>query len=323
MALSGSRDYPVTRDDLIKASLQHISAIGDGDTPSSTQLSEAGLLLNLLIKNWQVEGMQLWMTYTGYIFPVSNVAKCSLGAEGGNASTAYVYTTTTATSAAAATTLTVTSITGISNTNIIGVELATGDMQWNTVSGAPSGSTVTLGTALTGAVAVGAAIYAYATTAKLSRPKEIVGAYLRTSASVTDVPLEIISMDEYINLSAKFQEGVPNQVAYDKVLGLSTTLYPGNGDFYFWPIFQDGDNVIVIRYVKLYDDLDSATQNPEFPQEWFLPLMLGLAWLESPKHGVPINERKLLMQEAEMYRDRTIDNDVENVSLKFQPSMEP
>src|SRR5258706_7949999 len=129
MSLSGSINFPVTRDDLIKASLQHISAIGDGETPNATQLSESGLLLNLLIKNWQIEGMQLWMTYYGYIFPVSGVIKCSLGAEGGNSASSYLYTTTSATSLSGTSTITVVTVTGISTTNIIGIELSDGTMQ--------------------------------------------------------------------------------------------------------------------------------------------------------------------------------------------------
>lgn len=320
MALSGSTNFPVTRDDLIKAAMQHISALGDGDTPNATQLSEASFLLNILIKNWQTEGMQLWMTYYGYIFPVSGTTKCSLGAEGGKSASSYIYTTTSVASSSGGSTITVVAVTGIVNTNVIGIELSDGSMQWTTVNGAPAGSVITLATPLTGNVAAGASVYAYAVGAQLTRPKEIVGSFLRTSSDNTDVPLTIISMDEYNNLSSKFQKGTPNQVAYDKVLGLSTSLYPGNGDFYFWPIFENGDTVIVIKYVKLFDDLDIGANNPEFPQEWFLPLMLGLAWLLSPKNGVPLNERKTLMQEAEMFRDRTIDNDVENVSVNFQPA---
>lgn len=319
MALSGSNDFSVTRDDLIKTSLQHIGAIGDGDTPSATQLSEAGLLLNMLIKNWTKDGMQLWMRYYGYIFPVSGVSKVALGAEGGNAATSYLWTTTSIASAAAATTITVTTVTGIATTNIIGIELSTGDMQWTTVNGAPAGNVVTLGAALTGAVSAGADIYIYAVTAKLTRPVDIVEAFLRNSANNEDTPLDRISMQEYNNLPAKTEEGSLVQWVYDKVLNFSTSGYPGNGDFYFWTRFQNGDSVIVIKYIKEFDDLDSANQNPEFPQQWFLPLMLGLAWLLSPKHGIPLAERKLLMQEAELYKQTTIYDDEERESVMFKP----
>lgn len=320
MALSGSTNYPVTRDLLIGAAMQHISALGDGETPNGTQISEASFLLNLLIKNWQTDGMQLWMTYYGYIFPVSGVAKCSLGAEGGKSASSYLYTTTSAASVSGASTITVTTVAGIATTNIIGIELSTGAMQWTTVNGAPAGSVVTLTNALTGAVAVGASVYVYATTAQLTRPQEITLAFIRKSSDNTDVPLSIVSIDEYNNLADKFATGQPNQVAYDKVLGLGTSLYPGNGDLYFWPLFDNGGSVIVIKYVKLFDDLDIGTNNPEFPQAWFLPLMLGLAWLLSPKNGIPLNERKLLLQEAEIFRDRAIDNDIENTSVFLSPT---
>jgi len=319
MALSGSIDFAVTRDDLIKAALQHIGAIGDGDTPSSTQLSEAGLLLNMLIKNWAKDGMQLWMRYYGFIFPVSGTSSVALGAEGGKAATSYLWTTTSAASAAAATTITVTTVTGIATTNIIGVELSDGTMQWTTVNGAPAGSVVTLTAALTGAVASGADVYVYATTAKLTRPVDIVESFLRHSADDIDTPLDRLSMNEYNQLPNKTETMGIVQWCYDKVLNFSTSGYPGNGDYYFWGRFQNGDDVIVIKYIKEFDDLDSATQNPEFPQQWFLPLMLGLAWLLSPKHGIPLNERKTLLQEAEMFKKATLDDDQERESIFLQP----
>ena len=319
MALSNSVDFAVSRDNLITMSLQHVGAIGDGITPSATQLTEGSLLLNLLIKAWQVDGMQLWMTSYGYVFPVSDTNKVSLGGEGGNAATSYVYTTTSATSASGGSTVTLTSVTGVSTTNVIGIELDDGTMQWTTVNGAPAGSVVTLTAALTGDVASGAAVYVYATTNKLTRPYQISEAFRRTSADDTDTPLQIISMSDYSDLPNKLAEGIPLQIAYDKSLGFSTSGYPGNSTLYFNPIFQDGKYVIVLRYVKLYADLDSGTNNPEFPQHWFLPIMLGLAWLLGPKHGLTLKERQMLLQEAMMFKDLALDADVEDVPVKFQP----
>lgn len=317
MALSASLDFSVTRSELIEAALQHIGALGEGETASATQLTESARLLNMLIKNWQTDGMQLWMRYYGYILPVSSVAKTALGAEGGHAASSYLWTTTSAASSSGGSTITVTTVTGISTTNVIGVELDDGTMQWTTVNGAPAGSVVTLTAALTGDVAAGADVYVYATTAKLTRPAEIVEAFRRRSSDNTDTPLRMISMQEYNNLSDKFSEGSVVQWTYDNVLNYSTTGYPGNGDFYFWPIFENGDDVIVIKYIKLFDDLDAAANNPEFPQQWFLPLMLGLAWLLSPKHGIPLKERQMLLQEAMMYKKMTLDADQEPASIRF------
>jgi hypothetical protein len=320
MALSNSVNFSISRDNLITMSLQHVGALGDGIAPNATQLTECSLLLNLLIKAWQVDGMQLWMTSYGYVFPVSAVAKVSLGGEGGNAATDYVYTTTSNTSSSGGTTVTLTSVTGVSDTNVIGIELSSGTMQWTTVSGAPTGLVVTLGTTLTGDVSSAANVYVYSTANRLTRPYQISEAFRRFSTDNTDTKIDIISMFAYSNLSNKFEKGIPLQVAYDKSLGFGASGYPGNSTLYFWPIFNDGKYVLVLRYVKLYSDLDAGTDNPEFPQHWFLPLMLGLAWLLGPKHGLTINERKLLLDEATQFKTFALHADVEDVSVNFQPN---
>ena len=313
MSLSGSQDFTITRDELIKASLQHISAIGDGVTPSATQLSESALLLNMLIKHWQTDDIQLWIRKLGYVLPISGINKTALGAEGGHATNSYNYTTTSAASLSGASTITVTSTTGITDTYYIGVELSDGTMQWTTVSGAPAGQVVTLAAALTGDVASGAAVYCYES--KIKRPLRILDAYRRLSSDDTDTSLTRLTQQEYNAQSNKFSEGVPNSYFYDEVLSLSTTLHPGNGDFYFWPIFENGDEVIVIQYTKVFDDLDAASNNVEFPQTWFLPLMVGLAWLLAPKHGIPLKERQMLFQEMTILKDAAKNYDQELGSL--------
>lgn len=319
MALSNSINFSVTRNELIEAALQHIGALGEGDSANPTQLTECSRLLNMLIKNWQTDGMQLWMRYYGYILPTTGTSKISLGVEGGNAATSYLYTTTSTTSSSGGSTITVSSVTGILNGNNIGVELDDGTMHWTTVNGAPVGSVVTLTDALTGDVASGADVYVYSTANKLTRPAEIVEAFRRRSLDNIDIPIRMVSMQEYNLLGEKESATVPVQWTYDQVLNFSSSGYPGNGDFYIWPRFSNGDELIVIKYIKLFDDLDSATDNPEFPQQWFLPLMLGLAWLLAPKHGIPLKERQMLMQEAELYKKKTLDADMEPSSFLFQP----
>lgn len=325
MSLSNSINFAVTRDDLIKTSLQHIGALGDGETPSPTQLSEGGLLLNMLVKHWKTYDIQLWVRKYGYILPTSNVSSVSVGAEGGHAVTGYDFTTTSATSASGATTITVTTVTGISASDQIGIELDDGTMQWTTVSGAPAGSVVTLAVALTDDVASGAAVYTYTQSSqRATRPAKVLEAFLRTSSetasSIIDTPMTMLSEIDYNNLSSKSSEGSPIQWYVDQALNLSTSLHPGNLDFYFWPRFENGDHVIVYRYIKIFDDLDAATNDLEFPQEWFLPVMVGLAWLMAPKHGIPMNERVALFQEMLYLATQARDYDQEQGSLYMSPN---
>ena len=64
MALSGSYNYALTRDNLIARSLRIIGAIAQGETPNATAVTEASQTLNEIMKEWQSDGMQLWKTGT-------------------------------------------------------------------------------------------------------------------------------------------------------------------------------------------------------------------------------------------------------------------
>lgn len=60
MPASGVYGYSVTRDQIIARALRICSAIGQGETPSTTAITEASQTLNDLMKEWEADGMQLW-----------------------------------------------------------------------------------------------------------------------------------------------------------------------------------------------------------------------------------------------------------------------
>lgn len=77
---SGLVNYSTSRDTIITRALRIIGAIGQGETPSSTAVTEAAEALNDLVKEWQTDGMPLWalsvftVTYTESVsnYTVSN-----------------------------------------------------------------------------------------------------------------------------------------------------------------------------------------------------------------------------------------------------------
>lgn len=85
---SGTTNYAATRDEIIARALRIVGAIGQGETPATTAVTEANIALNHLVKEWQADGMQLWKiseinipytlntsTYTiGVGFTVNNTA---------------------------------------------------------------------------------------------------------------------------------------------------------------------------------------------------------------------------------------------------------
>lgn len=318
-----SVNFEVTRDDLIKLAHLNLAIIDEEDNPSTTQYTQGAQYLNLLAKMWQADGLQLWASKYGYILPTTGVSSVAVGktAAGGSAHavSSYVYTTTSATASSGASTITVTSASGISASDVIGIELDDGTMQWTTVNGAPVGTTVTLTAVLTGDVASGADVYTYTSTALIDRPLKVYEAFRRRSSDNIDTPLVMLTNQEYNNLSAKTTATIPTQWYYDPQMNNGTNEYPGAGNFYIWPRFNNGDDVIVIRYQRPFADFDASTDTPDFPQEWFLPLLWGLTALLAPKNGIVLEERKLLWQEAMMFKEQVKSWDQEEGSVYLQP----
>jgi hypothetical protein len=79
MALSGSTNYSVTRDDIIKRALRLIGALGQGATPPTSAYTEAAHALNDIMKEWMADGLHLWK-YTDLVFtPTASVAGYDIG----------------------------------------------------------------------------------------------------------------------------------------------------------------------------------------------------------------------------------------------------
>jgi hypothetical protein len=71
-----------------------------------------------------------------------------------------------------------------------------------------------------------------------------------------------------------------------------------------WPA-PDADTVsnytINIHYRAPFSGFTSADETADFPQEWQNPLIYGLAVSLAPEYGLPLNDRKLLMDEFNMW----------------------
>ena len=76
---SGSTDFSVTRDDIIKRALRLIGVLAQGETPSATQITEGAFALNSLIKAWQADGMPLWAIKSYNVPLAATVASYRIG----------------------------------------------------------------------------------------------------------------------------------------------------------------------------------------------------------------------------------------------------
>ena len=320
MATSGSYDFAVTRDNLINLAHQHIGAIGEGETASSDQVTEAALILNMMVKLRQADGMPLWSIKRGTMLPVTAVSSVATNS---HIVTGYQYTTISAAEASGQTVISLTAAGDNADSDQIGIELDDGSMHWTTISANGTTTTPTIATALPSAAAAGNRVYAYTASAdRIQKPLRILNAnvMLRSDESSRDIYVE--DMRDYYALGNRTTEASsgPNYIFYDQASTATTNL--DNGQVFFYPRFGNGDYVVEFTYHRPFQDFDAATENPDFPQTFFLPLMLELAALLGPKFGVPIEERQALHQEAAMYREVALSSVYPEGSLQLVPSRE-
>ena len=310
MPTSGSVSFQHTRTQLIESALRKCGVLREGVSANANQLTTGSLALNSIVKSLAVEGMPLWAIRKSAIFPIHDTNTVGLGPSGGHAATTFVHTELTAAASAAATTLTVDSITGISASDVIGVELDSGNMFWTTVNGAPSGSTITLTAGITTAAGSGNHIYTY--TNKTVRPLKIVQAQRYSYEDDREVPIKIVSRDEYVRLSDKSTEGPPNTVYYEPI-SLTGTLN-------FYPRFPNGDEVLLIWFQRPFEDMNDAADNLDFPQEYELLIILMLGVALGFDNSIPARKLGMLQAWAEAERKRVADFGAEEGSMYLTPN---
>ena len=109
MATSGSIDFIVTRDDIITEALELLGVLGEGETPNSDQLSSSARTLNMMVKTWQADGLNLFAVERQYLFTEKTVEEYSLSSSTTRQYTkTFVETTTSAASSSGGSTITVT-----------------------------------------------------------------------------------------------------------------------------------------------------------------------------------------------------------------------
>jgi len=291
MATSGSTNFAVTRDDIINEALEMLGVLGEGEIANTNQIASASRTLNMMTKAWQAEGLNLFAIERMYLFTEKAQEEYTLASSTtDHVTTDFTETTVSVAAVSGASTITVDSDTGISNGDKIGIAQGT-DVQWTTVNGTPSADVITLTDVLADDVVVDAVVYAYTTTA--DRPMKVMESYIHLASSNTDIPIGKVSRRYYNQLSVKDNVGIVNQFYYDPQVNA--------GKLFVWPTTDDEKNYIVMFVQRTLDDLDAGTDNPDFPQEWYLPLTLNLAVLLATKYGLPASEYREIASQAQAY----------------------
>lgn len=305
MAVSGSKDYSITRTDIVNAALRKIGAYDSGETTDSSDSADAVLALNLMVKEWSARGIDIPWRETITLFLQPDTQAYTIGLTGDESTASYVETTLSAAAASSATTVSLTSTTGMSLSDRIGIKLDDATIHWTTISNV--GGT-TLATGLASAASSGNKVYAYTT--KAYRPQKLIYAHRRDHSNI-DTPVELIGDTAYRSLTNKGSDGPVNQAYYIPTLT--------NGTLFVWPAGGSVSNVDKLILVAQYlvDDFDAASNNPQFPIEWGNAIIWNLAAELAPEYPVALPERRLLTIQAGEKLQALLDYDVENASVIF------
>ena len=172
MATSGSVDFAVTRDEIITEALEQLGVLEAGETATTADVTSAAFTLNMLVKTWQTDGLNVFSVKNAFLFTEKSKSEYTLSTNGDNYTYSYTKQTIDGAVASGLNSITLTDASSALNGDYIGIYLDDGTMQWTTINGAPAGNVVTLSAALTDDVSDGATVYFY--TDKADAPDSII-----------------------------------------------------------------------------------------------------------------------------------------------------
>ena len=314
MARSGSYNFALDRDTIIKRAMQLVNLININQTSRGADHAYAVDIFQSMIKLWQAEGIQMWNRRQATLFTAYQDEQYSISSTGDHCTNSYVNTTLSAAEASGQTVLSVTSSTGMTAADAVGIELDDKSRQWTTIVSVDSATQITVTAALTGAAASGNTVVAY-TNKIADRPLRILDMRnVDLNNNKNSISMEMIGYDQYFNIPVKTSDGRSINFYYDKLLDA--------GVLYVFPRPDDVDILLEFTYHEAMEDVDSGTNSMDFPTEWTLPLIYGLATELCVAFG-KFEELKTIKPLADQYKQivREFDNDEEPFYLL--PDMTP
>jgi hypothetical protein len=285
MPTSGTTTYATSRTKIIALAMKSIGALSGSGTPNANEGVDVGDFLNMMLKGWQARadfapGLKLWKRRRADLYFEEDTNSFSLGPSGGHWTETSYSRTLTAASPAADTTLTCSAITNATSGDYIGIELDSGDIHWTTINGAPSGSTITITTAIPTGDSAASGNYVFNYTTKAGRPDNLEAVVLR-DVDGSDVQMRFMTMQEYMALPDKANtdtSGDPSAVYYEPQLTNGVLYLDVAG-------VADVTKKLHAVWLEPIEDMTAAADELDMPQVWYLPVVLGLSKLIAPMFG--------------------------------------
>lgn len=154
------------------------------------------------------------------------------------------------------------------------------------------------------------------TTPITDKPLKTIQAWYRNTTTTpnVDIPLQILSKQEYNILGSKASTGTPNSLFYDPRTTYGTMYLYLTPDTYT----ATNDQVHIVAQMPI-QDINAATDIPDFPNEWMNCLIWNLADQMALEYTVPASMRQEIALRAKAYKDQLTDWDTEFASTFFVP----
>jgi len=276
----------------------------EGEPIEPEQTTVALRHLNVLIKHWAVKGFHLWKRERQSISLVASQTDYTLGQKAAGTTTATTANKLVDSGADFVSDVsvgdTIYDLTGGSNTTISAID-----------------STTILSVA-SDIFTNGDKYEITSANVAMPRPDRILECNRKTIAEGIETTVNPLSLQEYENLPNKSDTGTPVQYFYDPTLN--------NGTLRLW-LTPDAQAVseftIEVVVQSQVNDIDAATDDLDFPQEWYLPLIDNLAYELSKIYGsARLGELRILKNDAQTSLDDAANFDQDSTSVYFQPDFE-
>ena len=312
MATSGSVNLSATATDIITEAMEQLGVLSEGESPSANALTANNRTLNYLVKALQADGLNLFALKRSYLFLTENTNEFTLSSVGAHWTDTYYSTQVAVAAVSTDGSVEVDDDSNMSHGDYIGIQCDDGTMHWTTINGAPAANVVTLTDALDADVAVDAYVFTYTT--KAERPMKL---YEVTTLDTSggEIPVTMVkSPTEYIWLPNKTSDGRVNTVWW-----LPTR---NSGILRVWPETDNVTTVLKIWHQRTLEDIDTvATDEVDYPQEWFLPLAFMLAKSLLGKYNPPAEIKNIIIGQANEWRGTVYSWDAED-GFNLQPETE-
>lgn len=310
MATSGQVVISSNQEKIIKGAARLLGLYEIGDTLPVGMYNDMAESLNEMLREWQTEKVGLWLEDEVALLPQKAAQYYELGPSG-HATLSRSATELAADAALGAGTIDVDDITGITDGDVISIELDTGYAQFTTVNGTPSGDTVTLTDVLTGAAAEDNTVAFY--TDKIARPLNIRSVRYKFPSG-NEQPIILWPRARFLKINVRTQEGTPSLGYFQSRLT--------NSRLYLWPTCNDVDGQIVFTAQLPIEIFVSRSDSPDLPDEWLSAIKYNLADDYGPEMWSKIDKDKYLkviVPKAKLKFEKLQRWDREKRSIIFRP----